>query len=138
MRRYATLLILFLLTGCSKGILLEEEQRFADNGISYVFLISTTPQGESLTLKHQQAFFLDLSIMDESSQRVKHLTYDLIIRDGEGVEVMRDSRHMMEGAPYRRSITLDKGSYTLEVDLFTGMRKEVTSFHTTSLPLIIS
>lgn len=131
-----TLILPFLLFcfGCS-GIPIAEERTFMVDGNEYFLSITAAPH-EGTLLADNQPFFLDIEVEDEQGGRVQHLTYDTRITKGEQ-EVMRDSRHMMEGAPYKRSVMLEKGEYVLEVSLFSGMREEITSIHTTTLPFTV-
>jgi hypothetical protein len=71
-------------------------------------------------------FTLKISLHDANTNAaVKHLTYELEIRDSSGKNVFWDSRHAMEGAAYVEKITLDPGDYTMKVAVDHGMGDKI-------------
>ena len=126
MRYLVGILIVVILAGCTSG----------SSGIQPLSLQDTSKMGEKeyiITLYSYpekptggKAFSLKIELQDaQTKEPVKHLSYELEIRDGSDKNVFWDSRHAMEGAPYVQKITLKSGVYTLKVAVDHGMGDKI-------------
>lgn len=122
-------LVATLLVGCvgsSDTQPLSLQDMFTMEDKKYVITLASDP----VNPVGGKAFTLKISLQDAATKTaVKHLTYELEIRDGSGKNVFWDSRHAMEGAPYVEEINLLPGEYTLKVAVDHGMGDKIVRLY---------
>jgi hypothetical protein len=126
-------LIVAILTGClgstSSGPLRTQDS-FTLDGKNYMVSVLSEPE----TPEGDKPFTLRIELnTPQTHETVKHITYELEITDSSGRNVFWDSRHVMEGAPYMRKVTLKPGEYTLRVVIDHGMGDKIMKLYETEL-----
>ncbi len=126
MRYLLGILIVAILAGCTSGsagtqpLSLQDTSKMGEK--EYIITLYSDPEKPS----GGKAFTLKIELQDaQTKEPVKHLTYELEIRDSSGKNVFWDSRHAMEGAPYVEKVTLKSGEYTMKVAVDHGMGDKI-------------